>query len=303
MKEKLLSFCLLLLTFILVAVAEAAYPGDPVSDLEWPYSSENSVASIQLRFNNGRAAENSQLGTNVPMMQLPSQAEWDAMGAGQKVLWLINRERVDRELLPLHGIEPRVTAVASYYADYLMVNDVFGHFEDGKDPWQRMNSDPVINSCHDFLGIGENLSVLWGGWSVPVERAVYSWMYDDKGSNWGHRHAILWYPYANNSGSETTEGFLGVGVAVGTHEGYSNSTIVVMNVFDPCSSWDYSSPPAKGDVTGNGDVDLADAVTALRLVCGFEVVVEKDGDANSDGIIGLAEAIYVLQLIAGEELP
>lgn len=219
----------------------AAYPRDPLGDLEWPYSSETSVKAIQTRFNNGRTAENLQLGTNIPMMQLPSQGVWDSMSADDKVLWLINRERIDRGLLPLHGVDQRVSEIASNYAHYLINNNAFGHVENGQDPWARLNSAPEINACHDFLGIGENLSVLWGDWSVPVERSVYDWMYNDKSSNWGHRHAILWYPYSNNSGTAATEGLLGVGVAAGAHYGWEQTTIVVMNVFDPCPLWDYSS--------------------------------------------------------------
>jgi len=37
------------------------------------------------------------------------------MSDGEKVLWLINRERIDRGIGPLHGLEDNVTSVAQYY--------------------------------------------------------------------------------------------------------------------------------------------------------------------------------------------
>lgn len=240
-----------LLGVLLSPPLEASYPTDPVSGLEWPYNSESTVAQVQARFNAARTNENSQLGISLPMMTLPSQSAWDAMTDGEKALWLINRERLDRGVHALHGLESNVSGVAQYYADYLMVNNVFGHCEDGLCPWDRLNTNPAINGCHDFLSVAENLSVLWGGWTLPVERAVYSWMYDDAPSLWGHRHAILWYPYNDNSGPSGVEGFLGLGHSTGVHQGWSNSDIFVMNVFDPCSTWVYGEIFSDGFETGN----------------------------------------------------
>ena len=220
---------------------DGAYPTDPTADTEWPSSSENTVAAIQTRFNTARTNENSQLGTSVPMITMPSQAEWDAMSDNEKALWLINRERIDRGVHPLHGIEDNVISVAQYYADYLMDNNLFAHDADGNDPWERLNTNPAINACHDFLNVSENLAVLWGGWTLPIERSIYMWMYDDSGSGWGHRHCVLWYNYNDNSGPVGKEGFLGIGISNGTHQGWSNSYIVCMNVFDPCATWQYGN--------------------------------------------------------------
>jgi len=231
------------------------------------------------------------------MMTLPSQAEWNLKSDGDKALWLINREREDRGVAPLHGIEVNVTGVAQYYADYLMANDAFSHDADGNTPWERLNTNPAIDACHDFLNVAENLSVLWGGWTLQLERAVYMWMYDDSGSSWGHRHAILWYPYNDNSGPIGREGFLGIGHAIGTHNGWSNSDIFVMNIFDPCSTWIY--PPVAGDVTGDGEVDLADVITVLQMLANIDgISVSIGGDVDGDGKIGLVEAVFGLQKVA-----
>jgi hypothetical protein len=76
------------------------------------------------------------------------------------------------------------------------------------------------------------------------------WMYEDGSCcGWGHRHAILWYPYDDNSGPAGREGFLGIGRAHGgPYQGpfsqpWAFAEIIVMNVFDPCASWSYSYPP------------------------------------------------------------
>lgn len=241
----------------------AAYPTDPTSDTDWPYSSENSVSAIESRFNTARTNENSQLGTSVPMITMPSQAVWDGMDDGEKALWLINRERIDRGVHALEGIETNVTNVAQDYAQYLLDNDAFAHDADGNSPWERLNNNSAINACHDSLNVAENLAALWGGWTLPIERSVYMWMYDDSGSGWGHRHAILWYPYNDNSGPSGTEGFLGIGRATGTHQGYSDSDIIVMNVFDPCSTWTAGEPdpadistPAPGSALASTSVQF-----------------------------------------------
>jgi hypothetical protein len=228
----------------------SSYPPDPTSDIDWS-AGTGGVADIQAAFNNARTQENAQLGLSIPMLTLPSQSSWDAMSNGEKALWLINRERIDRGVQPLHGVESNVTGVAQYYADYLLDNDLWGHYEDGNDPWERLNTNPEINACHDSLSVSENLAVLVASYSpipLPVERSVYMWTYADAGSGWGHRHAILWYPYNDNSGPAGQEGFLGIGRASGgPYQGpFSQSwpfaEIIVMNVFDPCAEWDYNIP-------------------------------------------------------------
>ena len=168
------------------------------------------------------------------------------------ILWLINQERIDREIDPLHGGETHVTSVAQNYAQYLLENNTWGHYEDGNSPWDRLNSNSAIGDCHDSLSVAENLACfVTSGTDIPlpVERSVYSWMYDDSGSSWGHRHAILWFPYTDNSGTPGMEGFMGIGRANGgPYQGpfsdpWNYAEIIVMNVFDPCSTWDYGAPP------------------------------------------------------------
>ena len=224
--------------------APESYPSDPTSDISWACG-YSSVADIQCAFNNARTQENSQLDILLPMLSLPSQSEWDIMTDGEKALWLINRERIDRGVAPLQGVEQNVTDVAQTYAEYLCTNDASGHEADGRTPWQRLNDNAAIGDCHDFLAVAENLTYFASTTSIPlpVERAVYAGMYTDSGSAWGHRHTILWYPFNDNNCLPGMEGFLGIGrVSCENYQGpfgnpWPYAEIVVMNVFDPCSLW------------------------------------------------------------------
>lgn len=231
----------------MILAASNSYPPDPSSDISW-VAGTSSVVDIQNAFNQARSTENTQLGLSIPSLSLPSQAEWDAMHDNQRAIWLINRERKDRGVHWLFGTEANVTAVAQSYADYLLENDLWGHDADGHSPWERLNTNAAINACHDSLSVAENLAVFVTSGSslpLPVERAVYNWMYVDQASAWGHRHAILWYPYADNSGLCGNEGFLGLGRASGGpyqgpfSQSWNFAEILVLNVFDPCSSWTY----------------------------------------------------------------
>jgi len=222
------------------------YPDDPTADIAWSAGTAT-VSDLETAFNNARSQENNQLGISLPMMTFPSQSTWDNLSDNDKMLWLINEERTARGVLPLQFHESNVTSVAGYYAQYLVDNDVWGHEEDGNTPWERLETNQEINDCHDFLGIAENLAVFVStsnNFQSIIARSVYNWMYDDGDCcTWGHRHAIVWDEYNNNSGSSSSEGFVGVGHAYGTNytgpfsQSWNYVEMVVMNVFDPCSSW------------------------------------------------------------------
>ena len=245
-----------------------SYPPDPTSDISWS-AGTGGVVDIQTAFNDARTLENSQLGTSMPMMTLPDQTQWNGMSDDEKALWLINRERIDRGLEPLDGLETNVNGVAQYYADYLLDNNTWGHSADGRSPWDRLNDNPAIGACHDFLSIAENLAVFVtsdSSISLPIERSIYMWMYDDASSTWGHRHAILWYPYNDNGGQAGREGFLGIGRANGgPYKGpfsqpWPFAEMIVMNVFDPCAPWAYPGPAVTSITRADANPTSADSV-------------------------------------------
>jgi len=195
----------LLLFLLSTGTASAAHYPDLNADIPWS-AGYNGVADIQAAFNNARSQENAQLSTSIPLLTMPSQAAWDAMSDGEKALWLLNKEREDRGIHLLEGLETNVQTVAQDYADWLFANNETGHVNDvdgdavDEDPWDRLHDDtaiapPAITACHDFMAVGENLAYFWstGGINLPIERAIYGWTYDDSSSGWGHRHFTLWY--------------------------------------------------------------------------------------------------------------
>jgi hypothetical protein len=170
------------------------------------------------------------------------------MKSGERALWLINEERVARGLRPLHALEENVTEVAQSYAEFLLTSNLFDHDSDGRSPWERLDGNAAIGACHDFLSIAENIyfQATTGSTPLPfaVEKAIYTMIYEDSSSQWGHRHAILWTTYTENSGVPDQEGFLGIGVAHGGYTSpfdarfYQSTDMIVMNFFDPCAAWE-----------------------------------------------------------------
>lgn len=60
-----------------------------------------------------------------------------------------------------------------------------------------------------------------------------------------------------------------------------------------------------GDINGDGDVDLADAILVLQVLVGMTSASIRPSyptsgaDVNGDAKIGLEEARYILQYVAG----
>ncbi len=55
-----------------------------------------------------------------------------------------------------------------------------------------------------------------------------------------------------------------------------------------------------GDVNNDTEVDLADAIIALRVLTGINIQdVYTEADVSGDDRIGLEEAIYALQTVVG----
>jgi hypothetical protein len=57
----------------------------------------------------------------------------------------------------------------------------------------------------------------------------------------------------------------------------------------------------RGDVNGDGVLDLKDGMLVLKIMSGIGPTegVTLDADVNGDGKIGMAEAIYILQKVGG----
>jgi hypothetical protein len=213
----------------------------PSANIKWS-SRGDSVKDIEDAFNYARAKDS----TISKELVMPFQSEWDAMSNQEKALYLSNKERYDRGIKPFEGIDKNVVDVAQGYAELLYSTGTFGHNEDGS-PWERLDSVDVIKNNKDFFRYGENLYVVA---STPeytknsIAKAIYAWIYDDEGSAWGHRKFSLATGLNDNSGEAGEEGLMGFGITKGdNYDLYPDwkSTIVVMNVFDPSSSWNHAN--------------------------------------------------------------
>lgn len=266
----LLLFPLLALPFTRSAAQAipTLYPPDPSADIAWSAGTA-SVADIQAAFNNAHAQENAQLGTSIPMFELPTQADWDALSDNQKAFWLMNHERVYRGLAPWSDMDAKVIGVAQNYANFLMANDKWGHYEDGHNPNWRMMQVPEIAACWEATG--ENLAYFATSGSsiaLPVERSVYAWLYRDSGSAWGHRHGILKDNFIDNSSPSGSEGFIGIGRASGPYQGWNFGELIVMDYFDPCATWAYTQPTftISGRVTDKMGAGLPGATVSVSIL-------------------------------------
>ncbi|MBO4216980.1 MAG: dockerin type I repeat-containing protein, partial [Clostridia bacterium] len=65
---------------------------------------------------------------------------------------------------------------------------------------------------------------------------------------------------------------------------------------------DEAAPLAEGDVDGDGEVTVADALTALRVALGLKTLPRRarlSGDLDGDGILTVSDALLILRRVAG----
>ena len=241
-----------------------------VSDIKWsdtgglydPSSetfsaSFDGVRDISSAYNNGRRQEESQLGLQIGSLgslSLPPQTEWDNMIDDAKALWIINEERRVRANvqsgasgLPLAGIESHIDNISKKYGDLLHDTNATGHTQPSGNSsvdnlLTRIENDADIGlNCHNSKGWGENLAYFASSGNsipLPLERSIYSFIYDDASSNWEHRATAL---SQNAEPNAENGGYLGVYVRGSSdYKPFAPSdaygAVVVMNFFDPVSS-------------------------------------------------------------------
>lgn len=69
--------------------------------------------------------------------------------------------------------------------------------------------------------------------------------------------------------------------------------------YDPAGNLLKKETRVPGDVNGDGEITLIDALDALNVQAGGDDRVQSGGDVDNDGKIDLPEAEYVLQKAAG----
>jgi hypothetical protein len=265
----------------LTTIIAAQSPPDLGITLEWS-AGYNGIADVEAAFNQARRAEEDrfdlptgELGT----LSLPDGFE--SWSAPEKVLYLVNAERICRGGVdydgsgylppamgkPLTAIESHLSAIAQGHADWLVANNEFSHAgASGKSSFTRIDEDPVLGSCHEFMSYGENLYIAGNSASgnpLVVERAVFSWIYRSD----GHRRGCLIQSsnqygatgYYDNEGESGEEGFIGVATAGANNGNYNpfnwgfvdRTDVVVFMFIDPTdqSSCGYDLTYLPGDET------------------------------------------------------
>ncbi len=215
----------------------------PSSNISWS-SSGTDVKAIEDAFNYARARDS----TISISLIMPPQDIWDGWDEQKRALYLLNRERYDRGIKPFEGVDNSVQDVAETYAKLLYDTGAFSHNED-ESPWNRLDRVSEIANNRDFFRYAENLYAHGssaGYIANPVSRAIFGWIYTDEGSSWGHRKFCLATGLDDNSGEVGEEGLIGFGFKRGTAYSYGsfdglNSTIVVMNAFDPSETWTHTA--------------------------------------------------------------
>ncbi|MEE9338345.1 MAG: hypothetical protein V3U87_09715, partial [Methylococcaceae bacterium] len=250
-------------------IGEPLPPPHIVSDIKWSdtggiydpstetfTASFEGVRDISSAYNNGRRQEESQLGLQIGSLgnlNLPSQTEWDNMIDDAKTLWIINEERNVRTNvypgasgLPLIGIESHIDNISKKYGDLLHDTNTTGHNQPSgnssvDNQLTRIENDADIGlNCHESTGWGENLAYFESNGNsipLPLERSLYSFIYDDAESNWKHREVAL----LQNSDNSGSGGYLGVYVRSSSdYKPFDLSStygsLVVMNFFNPVST-------------------------------------------------------------------
>jgi hypothetical protein len=255
MPLNLFSIFLVMITFSGYLWADS--PPNISSDIPWTDSTGNGVdntaayggvTDIMLAFNHARREEEKQLNLavgSIAKLVLPVQAIWENMSDDEKMLYLLNDERMARtgivsgvNGLPFAGVEASIDRIAENYANLLHDTDKTDHNQPSGDasidnPFKRIDQDPVIGlGCHEFVAHGENLaffaSYLSSGTPsvpLPIERSLYQWVYINSASNWVHREMVLLQDatlsasdtgaafisgFENNNGAESHEGLIGV---------------------------------------------------------------------------------------------
>ncbi len=249
MKTKIYASVIFIALVYLPIITQAQYYKDLSANIVQTPTVLTGVLDIQSAFNNARTKENQQLGTSLPQLTFP--ANWSSLALQERASWILKKERVDRGLTPFTGYDPNVISVAQAYADYLLKNNKFGHSADGLTPQARLNKNAVIGQCNESIYAYENLYVTVSSSTSDIpyelESSIYSWLYNDAGSAWGHRRCILQTNFMDNSGTPGEEGLFGIGVSSGgpykgdLSQSWNHAEIVVFNIIDPCASWVYTT--------------------------------------------------------------
>ena len=261
---------LLVLVFAHFATVYGQTPPNLTSDIQWDENASTAgnqqtyanKTAVENAFNNARRQEETQksltanaLGT----LSLPST--WTSLTDDQKALILLNYERRARvgvnygsgalTGLPFEGVEGNLDGVTQGHANWCITNNKWQHNGPGATDQlsNRINAVPAIANCYQTWG--ENIAIFASSSTsqIPLllERSIYTYIYADLSSAWGHRQNCLKQGFTNDRGLANTEGFIGWGSGGKTDGTYNpigfnlvNQQMTIMDYFDPKNTCTYS---------------------------------------------------------------
>ena len=226
-------------------------------------------AKVINAFNFARRAEETNLSLTanaLGTLTLPNN--YSTLSATSRALFILNAERAARAGvsysgtpslgLPLESLETHLSTIAQNHTQDMITNNFFLHTSPttGLDPYARIENSATfgpLGACRESMTYAENLYVACtGNVTTPtytVEQAMFSWIYRDAISLWGHRRACFIQNinaygatgFTNNVGSAASEGYLGIGIGTRVYAGTAypaclgtfNAHIVTMNIVDP----------------------------------------------------------------------
>ncbi len=207
-----------------------------------------SVTEIEQLFNRAHRSDP----TVSEDIVLPDQTIWDQMDSSAKTLYLVNWERCARGIRLYEGIDPLLAEdVTKPYALYLTSHEesfiLHPHDADGKGTKVRMEeAGIVLGETSEYYA--ENITLIstsndrhYDDIFEPEALAVYSWLYQDRDANYGHREFVLSTGFVENTGKAHREGLIAAYTAkkryVDQNGFYWTKSYTVMDGFDPLPAW------------------------------------------------------------------
>ncbi len=185
------------------------------------------------------------------------------------------------------------------------VSDQDGEYDD----WIELynNSDSAVSLNGYYLTDDATDLTQWAfpDISVPAHAYLVIWADSDEEQEGLHAgfklsasgETILLVDPGQAVADEVTFGEQATDISTGRYPDGTGSFIAMNPTFAATNQGEATMP---GDIDGDLDIDLADAVSALQVLAGIkQVSVDKKADINTDSKIGLQEAVYIIRQVAG----
>lgn len=276
--------CLLLFVLLFFNLNNPTYaqsPSNPTANTTWDsdpntagnQSSASTLTQIQNAYNNARRQEEIQLSLSTNALgNLVLPSDWSTYTPHKKAWFILNAERTCRAGidydgsgpnppvlgLPFEMVDTTLNGIEQRHVEWLVANNLFQHLGAGNtQPSDRLENKFPDLVCSEFLPRIENLYFIATTSTTVtglIERAIYSWLYTDAASSWGHRIICLTQNIdvnntpnsglTNNYGSALSEGRIGIGIAGANNaaynpfntSGFNRSDVVSLLVLDPVST-------------------------------------------------------------------